>query len=236
MRKITTLKPSEGFTIVELLIATAVLSTILVLVTVVMVNIGHLYYKGLNQARVQDDTRSITDEVAQHLELGDNYFKVANSNGTVHAYCIGSERYTYVLYRQIGSDAAKQQSTHVLWRDQNPTPGSCSPTNLPDLSNATPSADGTEMIAPNSRLTAFNIDGTSPYDLSVGVAYGDNDLLCDTGVPNNCTTGDIGTLINNGSYAPGNQGRNIKCKGNIGDQFCATSFLRTTVLRRLPAN
>jgi prepilin-type N-terminal cleavage/methylation domain-containing protein len=235
MKKLTNHTSQKGFTIIELLISTAVLSTILVLVTVVMVNIGHLYYKGINQARVQDTTRGVTDEVSQHLELGDNYFKVTNAAGTVRAYCIGNERYTYILYKQVGADTTQQQTPHVLWRDQNPTPGSCSSTNLPNMADPNLSG-GTEMISPNSRLTAFNIDGDSPYVLSVGVAYGDNDLLCDTGIPNNCASGDISTLINNASYAPGNQGRNIKCKGQIGDQFCATSYLQTSVLRRLPAN
>jgi prepilin-type N-terminal cleavage/methylation domain-containing protein len=221
----------RGFTIVELLIATAVLSTILVLVSVVMVNIGKLYYKGINQARVQDDARSITDELAQHLSLGDSYNHIVGAGGQ-QAYCIGTTRYTYVLYRQVGNDPTKQQSPHVLWRDQLNSLGDCA--SLPNLGAATPSANGTEMIAPNSRLTGFNIAGVSPYNLSVGVAYGDNDLLCDIGVSNNCKLGNISTLINDPAYAPGNNGKNIRCKGDIGDQFCATSFLQTTVTRRLP--
>ncbi len=61
----------KGFTIIELMIATAVLSTILVMVTVVMVNIGSLYYKGINQARVQDDVRSIADEIIKNIQLND---------------------------------------------------------------------------------------------------------------------------------------------------------------------
>ncbi len=41
------LKSTRGFTIVELMIALTVLSTILVMATVIMINIGVLYSKGV---------------------------------------------------------------------------------------------------------------------------------------------------------------------------------------------
>jgi prepilin-type N-terminal cleavage/methylation domain-containing protein len=203
--RLTKLKSSAGFTIIELLIATAVLSTILLLVTSLMINIGKLYYKGINQARVQDNVRSITDEVAQHLQLGDSFIPVIS--GSEQAYCMGTTRYTYILNKQIGSDASTQ-SLHVLWRDKNPTPGNC-PAALPVLTTPMPSSGGSELIAPNARLTDFTITGSSPYSVSVSVAYGDDDLLNLSGV-------------------------NTKCKGDIGDQFCATAKLQTIVVRRLP--
>ncbi|HVV66696.1 MAG TPA: prepilin-type N-terminal cleavage/methylation domain-containing protein [Candidatus Saccharimonadales bacterium] len=198
----------DGFTIIELMIATSVLSLMLVMVTVMMINIGNLYYKGISQARIQDNVRSLTDEIASHLELGDNFFHV--TSGSEQAYCIGSVRYTYILGAQIGTQAG--QSPHVLWRDANPTPGSCPSAGLPNLGAATPSANGTELIAPHSRLTNFSITdtaGSSPYTIAVGEAYGDTDLL----------TGTTGSP---------------HCKGSEGDQFCATANLTTTVVRRLP--
>ena len=235
MKRIKNLKASDGFTIIELLIATAVLSTILLMVTVVMINIGHLYYKGINQSRIQDNVRAITDDVSQHLKLGDNFFQV--NNGSTYAYCIGDTRYTYLLYKQIGTNPGPPdyQSQHVLWRDTNPTPGSC-PSVLLDLSTTLPSANGTELAAPNSRLTSFSIIGSSPYNIVVGEAYGDNDLLCDTGTLNDCTTSYnansvIAKLITGLLSSPTG---NIYCRGSIGDQFCATSNLNTTVVSRLP--
>src|SRR5689334_11132650 len=117
----------KGFTIIELMIATAILSTILLLVTVLMINIGNLYYKGINQARVQDNVRSISDEVAQHLQLGDS-FSQASGDNSEQAYCVGTVRYTYVIGVQIGKPAPGASAPayqHVLWRDDNPSPGSC---------------------------------------------------------------------------------------------------------------
>jgi prepilin-type N-terminal cleavage/methylation domain-containing protein len=59
----------QGFTIVELMIATTVLSTLLVVVAIVMISIGKLYYKGLNQARLQDNTRNAVTAIAKQLQL-----------------------------------------------------------------------------------------------------------------------------------------------------------------------
>ena len=192
----------KAFTIVELMIATTILSTILILVTVMMVGIGNLFYKGVNQARVQDDVRTISDDVSQHLQLSDSPPLASVSGDGTGVYCIGDTRYTYVLNQQIGS-----ANPHVLWRDSNPTPGSCAATDG-FLNNTTPSPDGTELIAPNSRLTYFNISLSSPYTISIGVAYGDDDLLNLAGL-------------------------NTTCKGSIGDEFCSTATLTTTVVQRI---
>lgn len=236
-----------GFTIIELMIATAVLSTILLLVTIVMISIGNLYYKGINQSRVQDDVRSIADDVSQNLQLSDG--ATTATNGTTHAYCIGANRYTFVYFQQISSTPAAGQSRHVLWRDANPTPGSCSlaaPYTV-NLNLATPSAGGTELIAPNSRLTSFCISGSvtgscnpdkSPYDIQVGVIYGDSDLICDSGytTPADCAvkTGESAHMasIIAGAGATKPVGE-ILCKGGTDQQFCAKSLLETTVAQRL---
>lgn len=231
MKTIKDLKSSDGFTIIELMIATAVLSVVLVMITVIMLNIGHLYYKGINQARIQDNTRAVSDDIAQHLKLGDNFFHVGGS--AVGAYCLGDMRYTYVLYRQISDSPDPTQSEHVLWRDKNPTPGSC-PTTLVDMTAQTPTANGTELISPNSRLTAFSINASTAYNISVGEAYGDNDLICDNASVGDCAYQGVSNhmlQIISGNIAPSGE---IHCKGSTGDQFCATSSLNTTVVRRLP--
>lgn len=201
----------EGFTIIELMIATAVLSTILLLSTVMMVSIGKLYYKGINQARVQDATRTILDNVSQHLQLtsSDPMQSENSDDGKSQAWCIGDTRYTYTIGRQMGNDSTQNQSPHVLWREDNPNPGSCDKPGPNALDNPS-GINGTEMIPPNSRLTAFDINQTiQPYKISIGVAYGDNDVLTGTG---------IGT----------------RCAGGIGQEFCATAYIKeSAVVKRL---
>jgi prepilin-type N-terminal cleavage/methylation domain-containing protein len=236
-----------GFTIIELMIATAVLSIILVLATVVMVNIGSLYYKGINQARVQDDVRSITDEATRYIQLNDQPpTSLVNGPNNTQLICIGPVRYAYVLGVQIGHPAPGSPDTYhqVLWRDNNPTPGSCpipvdpsdsSKGNVDltrtDLAAADPT--GTELIAANSRLTQFSmitLTPASPTTVSVGVAYGDDDLLCNpTAIPTSCSTSNA--MPTQANYS-GNAG-DVICKGGKGDQFCSTAYLTTSAVGRI---
>jgi prepilin-type N-terminal cleavage/methylation domain-containing protein len=209
-------KRQTGFTIVELMIATTVLAVILLLVTIMMTNIGNLYYRGVNQSRLQDDVRTVTSQISQNLELNDETVSsatVANAYGTtttMYAYCVGDTRYSYVLNLQIGT--ASTQSEHVLWRDTYTK--ACTPI---DLAKAQPESgtnagtNGVELIAPNSLLTAFSISASSPFTISMGMAYG--------------VTGSKGVLNLNGTSST--------CKNGKGDDFCATASLTTTVVQRI---
>lgn len=203
----------KGFTILELLIATSVLSVILLLSTVSMISVGNLFYKGENEAAVQDDTRNITTDISQHLELGANvqnpFLAPARQNGVnVYALCIDNIRYTYALGVKVGTTLP-----HVLWRDTILSGASCRPANL---ASATPSAGGTEMIAAGSRLTALNLNSsTSPYALTVGVAFGDTSLT---------------TQVYNQSRP-----QDVMCKGGPSDddKYCATAYLTTMIDKRI---
>lgn len=205
---------SRGFTIVELMIATSVLSVILLLVTGMMISIGNLFYKGVNQARIQDNVRSISDEITEQLKYsGSEPVQPPAINETfsshtfsVQVLCVGGTRYTYVLGVQIGTSSG--QLPHVLWRD-----AAASPCAQADLTQNSPTAKGAELIAPNSRLANLVVSKTgSPYTVDTTVAYGDDDLLSG---PNSTTP---------------------LCKGNTGDQFCAVASLHTLATRRLFGN
>lgn len=197
------LNNQKGFTIIELLIATAILSTILVMSTIMMTRIGTLYYKGINQSKVQDNVRSLTDEITAQLQLStDGFTSDIGDNApipsAIRSYCIGKIRYSYVLDQQIGVNYP-----HVLWRDS--VASGCG---VADLRNAALTG-GVELIAPNSRLTSFNMQGVlSPYRLTIGVLYGEDDL----------------TVLN---------GAAKKCKGELDNQFCAKAELTTLVGKRL---
>ena len=203
-----TIKNSAGFTIVELMIATSVLATLLLMATIIMVSIGTLYYKGVSVSSVQDNARSLSDELAQHLELnnGNVTFVNISSSPASGAYCIGPIRYTYVLNLQVSNNSTSPQ--HVIWRDITPSSG-CG-ASLPAMNTLTPTSSGSELIAPNSRLTAFSITSPSaplllsPYTVIINEVYGDP------------------TLSPNGV-----------CAGITGDQFCAASSLTTVVSQRM---
>lgn len=238
----------KGFTIIELMIATAVLSTMLVMVTVLMVNIGSLYYKGINQSRVQDDVRSISNDIIANTKLSDKTptgpVSVPGVAGE-SAYCIGTVRYFYILGVQIGNPpvGGGNVAYQVLWRDNNPVPGSCptqiDPTNpsSPQVSLNSPSLarddarnQGKEMITSNSRLTEFSMVTTSdslPTAVNVGVAYGDNDLLCNpAAVPGSCDTSDAMTSLAN--YIG-----DLRCKRFNGHQYCSAAHISASAEKRV---
>lgn len=205
----------SGFTIVELMIAMAVLSVVLLVVTLAMLNIGNLYNKGINQAKVQNAARSLSDEISNHLQLMSQgaspvpgvvgSVNVQGQNISVYVACMGDTRYTFVIGIQQGSNSSPQQPQipHVLWRDKCEGP-------TPNLTAATPSATGTELIPNRARLTQFEISGTGVYNVKVGIAYGDNDLLTDPPA-----------------------GSGVRCKGGPNTKFCATAYLNTKVASRL---
>ncbi len=239
----------QGFTIIELMIATTVVSVILVMTTVIMISIGKLYYKGISQARVQDDVRAITDEIAQQLQLTDTA-PLTQTVGNTTSICIGTTRYTFVIGRQIGPDGSltPAQSAHVFWRDTVPDTNCAPPANnqlndptlgtntttkqLPDGINpfdltARYGSDGVELIAPRSRLAAFSINGTAGvYTVSVNIAYGDNDLLCSPTAVGTCSNPNTMAAA---FFANGD----LTCKGRTADSYCGTANLKTTALQRL---
>lgn len=206
------LKDEKGFTIVELLIATAILSIIILISTAVMLNIGNLYYKGATISREQDDVHNIVSDISQQIELSDSQpktqsFTFINDQGnpvTANVYCIGTVRYTAVVGYQIGT-----QVPEVLWRDKIPD-NTC-----PTLKSVPwPDTNGYEMIAPGSMLTYFNISSSSPFDIQVSIAYGSSLA---------------GSLLN---LDTSNYNRTT-CKGLSGDQYCATASLQEVVDQRL---
>lgn len=215
-----------GFTIVELMIAMSVLSVLLLISSLTLISIGRLYSKGVNEAATQNTTRNITNNLASQLELaGSN--PIINPAGQ-SVICIGAQRYTYRLGHELTSTA----TDHVLWHD---TMNSTSACNAVNLGSNTPSdgatvvGSGGEMVAVHMRLTDLSVaaGSGSNYNLVVGVAYGDDDLLCDSGSPPDCSTIGISTHLL--SHAPGS----ILCKGGTGSEYCAVSFLATNIGRRL---
>lgn len=242
----------NGFTIIELLIATVVLAFIVLMTTEIITGIGKLYYKAIAQSRLQDNTRSLTDEVSQKLKfggkIGGSGFQTLSGSpitllatNDMEAYCIGDTRYFFVTGIQINANNGGQLY-HVLWRDHNPDPPNCDTyidgIHTIDLTDSMLSVhdsvnSGTELIGPRSRLVDFSLSqdpSSSVYSLAIKIAYGDDDLLCDTAQPATCSTANAMATLGSASYATDYTSANLSCKGKAGDQYCSVSELNTSVL------
>lgn len=201
-------RENDGFTIVELMIALSVLSTILVISSAVVINLGVLFTRGVNQSNTQNTARNVINEIANQLKLG-GATPILPAGSPV--FCLGSQRYAYVLDHKL--DGAST-SDHVLWRDTMNNSASCQSLAITGVPNPTDSLtnttiSGAELMGANMRLTDFNIydNGNGTYTVKVTVAYGDDDLVYKI------------------------SGRTL-CRAGSGSQFCAVSSLVQTVSKR----
>jgi prepilin-type N-terminal cleavage/methylation domain-containing protein len=206
MRQPTNRLNHRGFTIVELMVATAVFSMVLLVLTAGVLDFTHQYYKGITSNNTQNVARTIANQVAQDLQ-----FSAGGYSAGPGYFCTANNVYSYTLGAEVGSGT---DGLVVA-----PSGASCTPPGTPtNLLNSVTGAR--ELLSPKMRLAALSI--TNPtgnlYTVSVKVIYGDNDLL--TPVPDGHT--DWATA-----------GPSIQCSGTTGDDFCATSELTTTVDQRV---
>ncbi len=234
------LHSTAGYTIVELMVATAIFSVILLLCATAMINVGNTYHKGIISSQTQDAARGVIDELGDQVKFGSTIpsaTATATYGGlTVRSFCIGEKRYSYALDTQVTDGlssgtyiAVKKQALHAMWRDTAVDPVHCIPANLtqsdPSASTGTVTlpgpiqvngngvaGSGLEMVPAQTRLAAFSLSNVqgSLWKLQVKLAFGDEDLLVRT---SGVITGCIAS--------------------NKGGSFCAISDLSTEVYRVL---
>lgn len=224
-----TKKQQHGFTILELLIATTVFAVILLITVTAIIQISKLYFKGVTTNKVQEATRSISDQISQKLQFSEERPQTGTgtiSGLTIQSYCFGTTRYSYALNMQVtGSlpsgnvDTANHQLKHALWEDQ--FVGPCTPADLSldDPTGGGPGNTGRDLLGQGMRLSAFDISCKdifpSPPDvctMQVGVIYGKDDLLAPPVPP--------ATIPDH-------------CQTILGEQWCGSAKLLTTVQPRL---
>lgn len=209
---------------VELLVSITVFSTVLLLCSMAIVHVGKMYYKGMITNRTQDAARQVMESVTAAVQFGDrgavpelvgDYILSGVTHRTV---CIGKTRFTYAPAAALGTGTGK--SRHILWRDRVVNECYTSDTSLPDHINLTLAnpggSGGQELLGSNMRtpeLSVTSVDGIT-WDIVVRVAYGDEASLFENPTPEFPVFS--------------------VCKGsNAGGQFCATSQLTTSVIKRL---
>lgn len=155
---------SKGFTIVELLIAVAGFSFVLILVTVVMINIGSLSSKGINQTKIDDAARYIVDDVSLRLKFNraDAFSRDSSDDPESGAYCVSNIKYVYSF----------NSERNYLYRMPQETTGCIFPANPMPIPGG-----ATNLLPTNTRLTYFNISNNNPlnnkqFTIKVALLYG----------------------------------------------------------------
>lgn len=213
-----------GFTIVELMIATAVFSFVLLVTSAGVIAIGRSYYKSLTSNRVHETARSVLDDVSRSIQFSDPSSinsQMSDPDGTgVIVRCFGQDRYRYFLNQPVNG------GHHGLYRDKRPSDSTCNgcdaaglaPNNI-NCVNPGVFSGGQELLGSNMRLLKFDVSSSNPFQMGVKVAYGDNDLLT--------------TYDDQGHFLGGDPSVALCKSGIAGSNFCAVSELETTVTGRV---
>ncbi len=216
---INELKSESGFTILELMIASAVFAVILLVVAVGVISITDSYYKGIVGSQTQSTTRAIMSEISESIEFGSNIQINNAGSNNIGWLCIDNATYIYQLGQEvIDQPISQDQGYHGLV--VNESSGTC-PTSLssfPYDSSALP-ANSRELLNQYMRLASFSVTNSGNlYTIHLRIIYGDDSVLNPTPT---------------GNTVWATQGSSENCIGAAGTQFCGVSDLETTVEQRL---
>lgn len=203
---------TNGFTVVEMLVATAVFSMVLMVVSIGLLQISRTFYKGVTVTNTQEVARSIIDEIAASIEFSASDIQPLTPNGSTQGYCVGNIRYSF----RPGQMLTDNSTSHAFVTDRldklTPPLGCASSVQAMNLSTPMLPANSRELLSPRMRVSKFSVTslGNRLYKVSLRLVSGENDLLANPTLPNATCTG----LLN-------------------GSQFCATVELTTVVQKRL---
>lgn len=216
-----------GFTIVETLIATVVFSSVLMVISYGVLRFTADYYHGVTSSAAQDAARSTLDTVTQAIQFSNTapqMFDVAPAPAPAPPsypskyICTGSQVITATLGQMNDATATVAHQTMVSYPSSSCTYDSSDPR-------------AHSLLGNHMRVTQFSVKsvGTQLWQVSVGVAYGSDDMFCyDTA---SCTENSP-SMTATDFQNPDNLA-NLHCKPGSGNQYCSVSKLTATVAQRI---
>lgn len=196
----------KGFTIIELIIASAVFSLMLLTASALIIQISRLYYKGTIISNTQTAARQLVDSISRPIQLenatvvGPIENHVLDADHSIYSICIGGQRISYVIGLSTGGfgyDASAAKIPHPVWIDEVPTPQDCTiDANRAKIEDPNPNyaygTNGKDLLGPTMRLRDIDVSPATLeglWNIRVGVIYGEKDLIefdPATNLPVNC--------------------------------------------------
>jgi prepilin-type N-terminal cleavage/methylation domain-containing protein len=235
----------DGFTIVELMMATALFSVVLLIITDGVIHFTDDYYKGVNTSATQTAAQNAIDEISQAIQFSQNDGSVTSvipqsgaslAVGNNGYFCAGSKEFLFTLGQEYdgGNPGSGSSGTDVGLYELPQSSATC----------AWPSGSvsgGTELLSKNMRVADMGISTPSSasgfWQISLVVANGGADLLCNTsllGNPGGCqqnarqNQADASVAVIHSAPNDTEQ-----CKFTTGSQLCAVATLNIAVAQRL---
>ena len=225
MGLITMIKNNKGFTIIELMIASVAFATLIILITVAVMQVARVYYKGINTGNTENVTRNIVQYASKSIQFSNSVLVSTNNTSVAGSKigwtCIGNQTYIYSEGSALSATSASwPNNVGLVYLTTNSCPSSSTLSNLINR--------GQELLGLNMRLTNFQISNVSNrlYNINVEVAFGNASSLCDSSISPISGSGGCNSNIAP-NFFPNS---NIVCKAQIGDQYCAEATLSTSVL------
>lgn len=222
----TPTQPQEGFTIVELMIATVIFSVVLLVITVGVLNFTHAYYSGVNSSNTQDTARSIVNNLAQAIEFSGTTIsptEPVSPGSATYYFCANNNTFIFIpgkLY-DVSTPSASDPGLYQA------ATNSCDPTSVNY-------GQGRELLGQDMRVVLLSVAaGAEPrtYTVKVRLAYGDDDLLCaPQSVQDSCASNAVLTTSQIANHD------DVTCRLQTGFQFCAVAGLTTTVALRVSSS
>jgi type II secretory pathway pseudopilin PulG len=232
----------DGFTIIELLIASIAFTVLLILVTMIVIQVSRVYYKGVILSNTQNVDSVVMQDVSKDIQFGSNTpnmpVSLPETFGNFTVYCVGNNIFIY----NLGQEFTQISSSNIGLIYGSST--TC-PTNGPNpstlINKDIQNGEFQELLSPMMRVVNFsitpksltNLNGSLLYDINIGIAFGSNQALCNSSVVNTCTNQDTMSIKNNYSNY---SGKYVQCKLQLGDQYCGVSYLNTTVANEYNLN
>jgi|GEM_PF-769102 len=223
---------SNGFTIIELLVATTIFSIVLIVIVASFLQVGRMFYKGVSVNNTNEAARTLVDDIANDIRLSKSSLyadPTADKNlMNVQYFCVGQHRYTFIFKTKVqGSDItatnlqAKNIQAGVI---QDNTGGNCH-----QPSDDPPGTNATQILGPDMQLNNLTLTKSSSETGVSGVRihthivfYGADNTVFDTS----------DTTMKNTASDPGKAAgaSDAFCSGNsLSTQFCAVSDIDTNI-------
>ncbi len=216
---------SDGFTVIELMIATTIFSVVLTVILASFLQIGRMFYKGVSVNNTHEAARTVVEDISNDIRFAGTYVPEADYGpNSSKFFCIGSHRYIYSAvnnskkpYKITSGDVSKPDSIgNPRGIIESTIPGGC-----PAPSPTLPGTNAQQILGPDMQLNAFEFvsNGGSNYRIHVHIVfYGIDDSVFASA--KNPDDDPPTALLEPDAY----------CSSNLlSTQFCAMADLTTSV-------
>lgn len=149
---------SQGFTLIELMLAMAFISVLLLAIAMTIIQIGTIYNRGITLKEVNQTARSINDELVRSLSSSEAFTLASKyvTNSAGGRLCLGQYSYIWNTGRAIQNN--DQNLTMIAKPGSTPPEAPIRFVKIPDPSGIYCATDGTGLLARDVR--AEDVDET----------------------------------------------------------------------------